>query len=238
MESHTLNSPPMPVRATMQDIQALLNGEALNHLAPVPGGRWQMLSRVDNIILIAYVLEDGTQVMTTTVNVAFDAQTAAGLCWQHMYNFPAAAYNPGVLWEDESSQAQPAIISNAQMGTPASMNQQPNNTWTAGPIDAQAGGAPVLANPQLPAPYQPIINNVQGQQQPHNQAQTLAAPDSGGMDPFQHTQPVDMSVDPSGDLSGKFAVAFQDGGSTVFDAGQFVGQNGQIQNIHQWQPFP
>lgn len=89
MESLTLNGSPMPVRATMQDIQALLNGEALNHLAPVPGGRWQMLSRVDNIILIAYVLENGTQVMTTTVNVAFDAQTAAGLCWQHIYNFPA-----------------------------------------------------------------------------------------------------------------------------------------------------
>jgi hypothetical protein len=73
----------------MQDIHALLNGEALNHLAPVPGGRWQMLSRVDNIILVAYVLEDGTQVLTTTVNLAFDAQTAAGLCWQYIYNFPA-----------------------------------------------------------------------------------------------------------------------------------------------------
>ncbi|KAI1037851.1 hypothetical protein LB505_001432 [Fusarium chuoi] len=238
MESLTLNGSPMPVRATMQDIQALLNGEALNHLAPVPGGRWQMLSRVDNIILIAYVLENGTQVMTTTVNVAFDAQTAAGLCWQHIYNFPAdkisAAYNPGLIWEDESSQAQPAIISNAQMATSAPMNQQSNNTWTASPTDAQAGGAPVLANPQLPAPYQPISNNVQGQQQPHNQAQTLAAPDSGGMALFQHTQSVDMSGDPPGDLS----AAFQDGGGTVFDAGQFVDQNGQIQNIHQWQPFP
>ncbi|KAF4440889.1 mating type MAT1-2-3 [Fusarium acutatum] len=232
MESQTLNSPPMPGRATMQDIQALLNGEALNHLAPVPGGRWQMLSRVDNIILVAYVLEDGTQVLTTTVNVAFDAQTAAGLCWQHIYNFPAAAYNPGVIWEDESSQAQPAIISNAQMATSAPMNQQPNNTWTAGPTGAQAGGAPVLANPQLPVPYQPI-NTVQGQQQPHSQAQALAAPDSGEMDLFQHAQPVDMSGDPPGDL-----FAFQGGSDTVFDAGQFVGQNGQIQNIHQWQPFP
>ncbi|RBA14782.1 hypothetical protein FPRO05_13327 [Fusarium proliferatum] len=212
----------------MQDIQALLNGEALNHLAPVYGGRWQMLSRVDNIILIAYVLEDGTQVMTTTVNVAFDAQTAAGLCWQHIYNFPAAS-NPGVFWEDESSQAQPAIISNAQMANSAPMDQQPNNTWTAGPTGAQAGGAPVLANPQLHAPYQPIINNVQGQQQPDNQAQTLAAPDSGGMDLFQQTQPVDMSGGPPGDLS-----VFQDSGDTVFDAGQFVGQNGQIHNIHQW----
>ncbi|KAG5797773.1 hypothetical protein H9Q69_003222 [Fusarium xylarioides] len=216
----------------MQDIQALLNGEALNHLAPVPGGRWQMLSRVDNIILVAYVLEDGTQVLTTTVNIAFDAQTAAGLCWQHIYNFPAT-YNPGLVWEDESSQAQPAMISNAQMATSAPMNQQPNNTWTAGPTGAQAGGAPVLANPQLPVPYQPINNAVQGQQQPPNQAQALAAPDSGGMDPFQHTQPADMSGDPPGDLS-----AFQDGSDTVFDAGQFVGQNGQIQNIHQWQPFP
>ncbi|KAG5768441.1 hypothetical protein H9Q72_004048 [Fusarium xylarioides] len=222
----------MPGRATMQDIQALLNGEALNHLAPVPGGRWQMLSRVDNIILVAYVLEDGTQVLTTTVNIAFDAQTAAGLCWQHIYNFPAT-YNPGLVWEDESSQAQPAMISNAQMATSAPMNQQPNNTWTAGPTGAQAGGAPVLANPQLPVPYQPINNAVQGQQQPPNQAQALAAPDSGGMDPFQHTQPADMSGDPPGDLS-----AFQDGSDTVFDAGQFVGQNGQIQNIHQWQPFP
>ncbi|KAG5784721.1 hypothetical protein H9Q73_001625 [Fusarium xylarioides] len=233
MESQTLNGLPMPGRATMQDIQALLNGEALNHLAPVPGGRWQMLSRVDNIILVAYVLEDGTQVLTTTVNIAFDAQTAAGLCWQHIYNFPAT-YNPGLVWEDESSQAQPAMISNAQMATSAPMNQQPNNTWTAGPTGAQAGGAPVLANPQLPVPYQPINNAVQGQQQPPNQAQALAAPDSGGMDPFQHTQPADMSGDPPGDLS----AAFQDGSDTVFDAGQFVGQNGQIQNIHQWQPFP
>nr|QFP39870.1 mating type protein 1-2-9 [Fusarium sacchari] len=237
MEPHSLNSPPMPVRATMQDIQALLNGEALNHLAPVPGGRWQMLSRVDNIILIAYVLEDGSQVMTTTVNVAFDAQTAAGLCWQHIYNFPAS-YNPGVFWEDESSQAQPAIISNAQIATSAPMDQQPNNTWTVGPTSAQAGGAPVLANPQLHAPYQPIINNVQGQQQPDNQAQTLAAPDSGGMDLFQQTQPVDMSGGPPGDLSAYSVAAFQDGGDTAFDAGQFVGQNGQIQSIHQWQPFP
>nr|QFP39878.1 mating type protein 1-2-9 [Fusarium tupiense] len=237
MEPQTLNDPPMPGRATMQDIQALLNGEALNHLAPVPGGRWQMLSRVDNIILVAYVSEDGTQVMTTTVNVAFDAQTAAGLCWQHIYNFPAAPYNPGLIWEDESSQAQPAIISNAQMATSAPMNQLPNNTWTAGPTSAQPGGAPILANPQLPAPYQPI-NTVQGQQHPHNQAQTLAAPDSGGMDLFQVTQPVDMSGDPQGDLSAYSVAAFQDGNETVFDAGQFVGQNGQIQNMHQWQPFP
>nr|QFP39880.1 mating type protein 1-2-9 [Fusarium udum] len=237
MESQTLNGPPMPGRATMQDIQALLNGEALNHLAPVPGGRWQMLSRVDNIILVAYVLEDGTQVLTTTVNIAFDAQTAAGLCWQHIYNFPAT-YNPGLVWEDESSQAQPAMISNAQMATSAPMNQQPNNTWTAGPTGAQAGGAPVLANPQLPVPYQPINNAVQGQQQPPNQAQALAAPDSGGMDPFQHTQPADMSGDPPGDLSAYSVAAFQDGSDAVFDAGQFVGQNGQIQNIHQWQPFP
>ncbi|KAF4500159.1 mating type MAT1-2-3 [Fusarium agapanthi] len=237
MESQTLNDPPMPGRATMQDIQALLNGEALNHLAPVPGGRWQMLSRVDNIILVAYVLEDGTQVMTTTVNVAFDAQTAAGLCWQHIYNFPAGAYNPGLIWEDESSQAQPAIISNAQMATSAPMNQQPNNTWTAGPTSAQPGGAPILANPQLPAPYQPI-NTVQGQQHPHNQAQALAAPDSGGMDLFQVTQPVDMSGDPPGDLSAYSVAAFQGGSETVFDAGQFVDQNGQIQNMHQWQPFP
>nr|AEP03834.1 mating type protein MAT1-2-3 [Fusarium konzum] len=237
MEPQTLNDPPMPGRATMQDIQALLNGEALNHLAPVPGGRWQMLSRVDNIILVAYVLDDGTQVMTTTVNVAFDAQTAAGLCWQHIYNFPAAPYNPGLIWEDESSQAQPAIISNAQMATSAPMNQLPNNTWTAGPTSSQPGGAPILANPQLPAPYQPI-NTVQGQQHPHNQAQTLASPDSGGMDLFQVTQPVDMSGDPQGDFSAYSVAAFQDGNETVFDAGQFVGQNGQIQNMHQWQPFP
>ncbi|KAF5620928.1 mating type MAT1-2-3 [Fusarium sp. NRRL 52700] len=226
----------------MQDIQALLNGEALNHLAPVTGGRWQMLSRVDNIILVAYVLGDGTQVMTTTVDIAFDAQTAAALCWQHIYNFPAdsdemsAAYNPGVIWEDESSQAPPAIISNAQMATSTPMNQQPNNTWTAGPTSAQAGGAPILANPQLPAPYQPI-NTVQGQQHPHNQAQALAAPDSGGIDLFQHTQPVDMSGNPPGEVSAYSVAAFQDGSDTVFDAGQFVGQNGQIQNMHQWQPF-
>nr|AEP03819.1 mating type protein MAT1-2-3 [Fusarium thapsinum]QFP39876.1 mating type protein 1-2-9 [Fusarium thapsinum] len=236
MESQTLNGPPMAGRATMQDIHGLLNGEALNHLAPVPGGRWQMLSRVDNIILVAYVLEDGTQVLTTTVNLAFDAQTAAGLCWQYIYNFPAA-YNPGVIWEDESSQAQPAMISNAQMATSAPMNQQPNNTWTAGPTGAQAGGASVLANPQLPVPYQPINNTVQGQQQPHNQAQALAAPDSGEIDLFQHTQPVDMSGDPPGDHSAYSVAAFQDGSDTAFDAGQFVGQDGQIQNIHQWQPF-
>ncbi|KAJ4091054.1 hypothetical protein NW760_014475 [Fusarium oxysporum] len=237
MESQPVNGPPMPGRATMQDIQALLNGEALNHLAPVPGGRWQMLSRVDNIILVAYVLEDGTQFMTTTVNLAFDTQTATGLCWQHIYNFPAdktsAAYNPDGTWEDESSQAQPAISSNAQMATSAPMNQQVNNTWTSGPTVLQAGGAPVLANLQLPAPYQPI-NTVQGQQQPHNQAQALVAPDSGGTGPFQHTQSIDMSGGPTGDLS----AAFQDGSDTIFDAGQFVGQNGQIQNIHQWQPFP
>ncbi|KAL9567063.1 hypothetical protein ACKAV7_008832 [Fusarium commune] len=233
MESQPVNGSPMPGRATMQDIQALLNGEALNHLAPVPGGRWQMLSRVDNIILVAYVLEDGTQVMTTTVNLAFDTQTATGLCWQHIYNFPAAAYNPDGTWEDESSQAQPAISSDAQMAISAPMNQQVNNTWTAGPTVLQAGGAPVLANLQLPAPYQPI-NTVQDQQQPHNQAQALVAPGSGGMGPFQHTQPIDMSGGPPGDLS----AAFQDGSDTIFDAGQFVGQNGQIQNIHQWQLFP
>nr|QFP39862.1 mating type protein 1-2-9 [Fusarium nisikadoi] len=237
MESQPVSGPPMPGRATMQDIQALLNGEALNHLASVPGGRWQMLSRVDNTILVAYVLEDGTQVMTTTVNLAFDAQTATGLCWQHIYNFPAAAYNPDGTWEDESAQVQPAISSNAQMATSAPMNQQMNNTWTAGPTILQDGGAPVLVNLQLPAPYQ-SINTVQGQQQSHNQAQALVAPGSGVMDPFQHTQPIDMSGGPQGDLSAYSVSAFQEGSDTIFDAGQFVSQNGQIQNIHQWQSFP
>ncbi|KAH7264762.1 mating type protein MAT1-2-3 [Fusarium redolens] len=231
MESQPVNGSPMPARATMQDIQALLNGEALNHLAPVPGGRWQMLSRVNNIILVAYVLEDGTQVMTTTVNLAFDAETATTLCWQHIYNFPAGC-NPDGTWADESPQAPPAINSNVQMATSAPMNQQVDNTWTAGPTVLQAGGAPVLAIPQLDASYQPI-NTVQGQQQPHEQAQALVAPGSGAMGPFQHAQPIDMAGGQPGDLS-----AFQDGSHTIFDAGQFVAQNGPIQNIHQWQPFP
>lgn len=81
------NIPPMPTRATEEDVQAILKGPALNHLAPVPGGKWRVLSRTMNAIEVAYVVNH-TQILAITVQLGANPALVTDQCWQHVYGYP------------------------------------------------------------------------------------------------------------------------------------------------------
>ncbi|RSL52092.1 hypothetical protein CEP54_011088 [Fusarium duplospermum] len=85
-------TPKYPPRATNADIKALLAGPALRHLEPQPGGKWTLESRAHETILVKYSTRDGIELLRTTIHLAANPETAADLCWQHVYG-----YTPGQM---------------------------------------------------------------------------------------------------------------------------------------------
>ncbi|KAM0413563.1 hypothetical protein ACHAPT_013660 [Fusarium lateritium] len=85
-------APNFPPRATSTDIKALLTGPALRHLEPRPGGKWTLVSRVRDTIRVKYSTRDDIELLRTNVHLATNPETAADLCWKHVYG-----YTPGQI---------------------------------------------------------------------------------------------------------------------------------------------
>lgn len=82
------SGPSMPTTATKQDIEALLAGPVLDHLAPISGGRWKLVSQQSNNIVVAYRV-NGHEVFTTNVEMGANPDTVNDTCWQFVYGYPS-----------------------------------------------------------------------------------------------------------------------------------------------------
>ncbi|KAM6535626.1 hypothetical protein FALCPG4_005176 [Fusarium falciforme] len=99
-------TPKFPPHATNADIKALLTGPALRHLEPQPGGKWTLESRAHETILVKYSTRDGIELLRTTIHLAANPETAADLCWQHVYGYtPGQMVVPNVPHTSPEAQA-------------------------------------------------------------------------------------------------------------------------------------
>ncbi|KAJ4259638.1 hypothetical protein NW762_007568 [Fusarium torreyae] len=215
-----LAGPPMPSRATDHDIQALLTGPALDHLVPVPGGRWVMVSRAEDTILIVYVLGDGTEVMSTTVHMATNPDVAADLCWQHVYGYPAAP-----LPEAPHAQSSVALNADGQMNSFSQTYLEApstNNTWGTGAIVHHSGGAPDSVSAELPV-HDQFLRPVHDQDQSQVSLQAYDAPLAAQPESLQTVQGANMTENDSGDPP-----EFQNEDGLTFSTSPEVLQNGNL----------
>ncbi|KAL4721920.1 hypothetical protein ACLX1H_011112 [Fusarium chlamydosporum] len=201
------DGPSMPTRATEHDIRALLSGPALNHLAPVPGGRWKEVSRTMNAIEVEYIV-NRTRVLTTTIQLGANPALVTDQCWQHVYGYPTgmASLVDGALQE----WTPPVSNVTNRAEEMESLAQMYNQVLDANSI--MATGAPVHQSGASPAPLDAHLQesdhfatSILDQEQSHNQIQVPDESVVPHVGPFQNTQSINMTVNEQGDVS-----AFQD----------------------------
>ncbi|KAF5674899.1 mating type MAT1-2-3 [Fusarium heterosporum] len=216
----------MPPNASATDVRALLTGNALRHLEPYPGGQWKLLSQTGDSIFVVYVLDDGTEVMTTTIIMAVTPDNAAQFCWPYLHSFPDGKYSrfdPGVTLPEDRSPAAYDFPNDTQMHQQAG---DLNSVWAADTAVQQAGVPGASANAQLLVSDQyPTLDH--HLPQPPDFMQIADGALMMPMESFQSTQPINVSLDGQGDFS-----AFQSGEDAAATASSLVSHGENVEGVN------
>ncbi|QPC70159.1 hypothetical protein HYE68_000911 [Fusarium pseudograminearum] len=186
------SGPSMPTTATKQDIEALLAGPVLDHLAPISGGRWKLVSQQANNIVVAYRV-NGREVFTTTVEMGANPDTVNDTCWQFVYGYPSGV----PLLPDGVLQEWTPPVTNVRIPPQdfGSMSQIYNQMLDANEIMA-TGAAPIRQGDTFPAPADvqlPEADDFSISMLDQAQAQVHDDALMSGMESFQNTQSANMA---------------------------------------------
>ncbi|RGP63551.1 mating type mat1-2-3 [Fusarium longipes] len=230
--------PSMPTRATAHDIRAILSGPALGHLAPVPGGRWRLVSQTMNSIVVAYHVNHRA-VLTTTIQMGANPALVTDQCWQYVYGYPTgvASLVDGAL----PAWTPPVFNVGNQAQERESLTQLYNQMLDANSIMAtgvslhRSGGLPSSSDTHLPEvdDFSASMLDHEGTQ---SQAQAPNEPVAAHMVSLQNTHPVNMAENESGDIP-----AFQNlDNSMLSGANSFMFHDGNGDEVNanpQWNSF-
>ncbi|KAG8671787.1 hypothetical protein FPOAC2_05147 [Fusarium poae] len=197
------NGPAMPTKATKHDIDAILNGSALNHLAPISGGRWKLVSQHYNTIVVAYHV-NRRAVFTTTVQIGTNPDTVNNQCWQYVYGYPTAVAS----LTDGGLQEWTPPVSNIgnRAEEVASLTQTYNQILDANHI--MATGAPLRQSGVFPGPIDAQLPeagdfsiSMLDQAQPQSQAQEHNETIVSDVGSFHNMQSLNMAGVEPGDFT-------------------------------------
>ncbi|KAJ4140411.1 hypothetical protein NW768_001772 [Fusarium equiseti] len=212
----------MPTRATEEDVQAILKGPALNHLAPVPGGKWRVLSRTMNAIEVAYVVNH-TQILAITVQLGANPALVTDQCWQHVYGYPTASLVDGALQEWEPPVSNVGNRAEEMESLTQMYNQvlDANSIMATGTIVRQTDTSPTSLNVPLSEPDHFPTSTV-NHEQPYSQAQ-IHVPVVAQVGSFQQTQATNISGHDTGVVP-----AFQDMADSMHATLPFISHDGHV----------